>query len=109
MSPTKAAIAAFFILVANSVSANDNELREMVAGSDAGQFVITNQPCEIDFKEPTPFKYHGYVVLPDGVYAACWYGDDAAIWMAVDEFRQIVSLDPNAFRVKPPEPKQESF
>jgi hypothetical protein len=109
MSPTKAAIAAFCILVANSVSANDNELREMVAGSDAGQFVITNQPCEIDFKEPTPFKYHGYVVLPDGVYAACWYGDDAAIWMAVDEFRQIVSLDPNAFRVKPPEPKQESF
>jgi hypothetical protein len=34
-------------------------------------------------------------------YAACWYGDDAAIWMAIDEFRQIVSLDPNAFRVKP--------
>lgn len=108
MSPTKAAIAAFFILTANTVVA-DNELREMVAGSDAGQFVITNQPCEIDFKEPTPFKWHAYVILPDGLYAACWYGDDAAIWMAVDEFRQIVSLDPNAFRVKPPEPKQESF
>ena len=107
MLPIKAAIAAFCILVASVAHAL--ELREMVAGSDAGQFVITNQPCEIDFKEPTPFKWHAYVVLPDGLYAACWYGDDAAIWMAVDEFRQIVSLDPNAFRVKQPDPKQESF
>lgn len=109
MLPTKAAIAAIFMLASTVAAAEELELREMIAGSDAGQFVITNQPCEIDFKEPTPFKWHGYVVLPDGLYAACWYGNDAAIWMAVDEFRQIVSLDPNAFRVKPPEPKQESF
>jgi hypothetical protein len=106
MKPIKAAFAAFCILVASIAQAL--ELREMVAEGNGAQFVITNQPCEIDFHEPTPFKYHAYVVLPDGLYAACWYGDDAAIWMAVDEFRQIVSLDPNAFRVKP-QVKQESF
>jgi hypothetical protein len=107
MKALQAAFAAFCILVV-SVS-HALELREMVAEGNGAQFVITNQPCEIDFHEPTPFKYHGYVVMPDGLYAACWYGDDAAIWMAVDHFRQIVSLDPNAFKVKPPEPKQESF
>lgn len=107
MNAKQAAVAAIFTLVANTVVA-DNELREMIAGSDAGQFVITNQPCEIDFKEPTPFKWRGYVVMESGTYEACWYGNDAAIWMAVDEFRQIVSLDPNAFRVKP-QVKQESF
>jgi hypothetical protein len=109
MNARLAAAAAFFTLIANTVVASDNELREMVATGNGAQFVITNQPCEIDFHEPTPFKYHGYVVMPDGVYAACWYGNDAAIWMAVDEFRQIVSLDPYAFQVKPPTPKQESF
>jgi hypothetical protein len=107
MSPIKAAFAAFCILVASVAHAL--ELREMVAEGNGAQFVITNQPCEIDFHEPTPFKYHAYVVMPDGVYAACWYGDDAAIWMAIDHFRQIVALNPYAFKVKPPEPKQESF
>lgn len=108
MSFRIAAFAAFFVLIANATAA-DTELREMVAEGNGAQFVITNQPCEIDFHEPTPFKYHAYVVMPDGLYAACWYGDDAAIWMAVDHFRQIVSLDPYAFKVKPAEPKQESF
>jgi hypothetical protein len=109
MKANTAAFAAFFILTANTVVAGEPPLREMYADGNGAQFVITNQPCEIDFHEPTPFKYHAYVVMPDGVYAACWYGDDAAIWMAVDHFRQIVALNPNAFRVKPPEPKQESF
>lgn len=107
MLPIKAAIAAFCILVASVAHAI--ELREMVAGSDAGQFVITNQPCEIDFHEPTPFLWHAYVVLPDGVYAACWYEDEAAVWVAVDHFRQIVSIDHRAFKPKQPDPKQESF
>jgi hypothetical protein len=115
MKPIKAAFAAFLLfavlvailLIPAPVRAA--ELREMFAEGNGAQFVITNQPCEIDFHEPTPFKYHAYVVLPDGQYAACWYGNDAAIWMAVDHFKQIISLDPNAFRVKPPEPKQESF
>lgn len=108
MSFRQAAFAAFFILVSNSVVANDNELREMVAEGNGAQFVITNQPCEIDFKEPTNFKYRGYVELPEKTLEACWYGDDAAIWMAVDEVRQIVSLDPNAFHVKQ-HVKQETF
>jgi hypothetical protein len=115
MQPTRAALAAFLffavliviLLIPAPVRAAD--LREMYADGNGAQFVITNQPCEIDFHEPTPFKYHAYVVMPDGVYAACWYGDDAAIWMAVDYFRQIVALNPYAFQVKPPEPKQESF
>jgi hypothetical protein len=106
MTPTKAAFAAILL---SAIPAQALELREMIAEGNGAQFVITNQECEIDFHEPTPFKYHGYVVMPDGLYAACWYGDDAAIWMAIDHFRQIVGLDPNAFRVKPPEPKQESF
>jgi hypothetical protein len=106
MKPIKAAIAAIFL---SAIPAQALELREMIAEGNGAQFVITNQPCEIDFHEPTPFKYHAYVVMPDGLYAACWYGNDAAIWMAVDHFKQIISLDPNAFRVKPPEPKQESF
>jgi hypothetical protein len=106
MKPIKAALAAILL---SAIPAQALELREMIAEGNGAQFVITNQPCEIDFHEPTPFKYHGYVVLPDGQYAACWYGNDAAIWMAVEEFHQIVSLDPNAFRVKQPDPKQESF
>jgi hypothetical protein len=105
MTPTKAALAAILL---SAIPAHALELREMFAEGNGAQFVITNQPCEIDFHEPTPFKYHGYVVMPDGHYAACWYGNDAAIWMAVDHFRQIISLDPNAFRVKP-QIKQESF
>jgi hypothetical protein len=115
MKSLQAAFAAFVISVSAlyllivPVPAQSAELREMIAEGNGAQFVITNQPCEIDFHEPTPFKYHAYVVLPDGQYAACWYGNDAAIWMAVDHFKQIISLDPNAFRVKPPEPKQESF
>jgi hypothetical protein len=115
MKPIKAASAAFLffaVLIAILLipaPARSDELREMYADGNGAQFVITNQPCEIDFHEPTPFKYHAYVVMPDGVYAACWYGDDAAIWMAVDHFRQIVSLDPYAFKVKPPAPKQENF
>ena len=114
MKPIKAASAAFLffaVLIAILLipaPARSDELREMVAEGDGAQFVITNQPCEIDFHEPTPFKYHAYVIMPDGLYAACWYGNDAAIWMAIDEFRQIVALDPNAFRVKP-QVKQESF
>jgi hypothetical protein len=107
MSFRLAAFAAFLVLIANS-SAADLELREMIAEGNGASFVITNQPCEIDFHEPTPFKYHAYVVLPDGMYDACWYGNDAAIWMAIDEFRQIIALDPNAFKVKP-QIKQESF
>jgi hypothetical protein len=97
MTPIKAAIAAIFI----STAANATDYREMSAQGNGAEFVITNQPCEIDFHEPTSFKYHGYVTMEGVDYAACWYGDDAAIWMAIDEFRQIVSLDPNAFHVKP--------
>jgi hypothetical protein len=114
MKPIKAAFAAFLLfavlvailLIPAPVRAA--ELREMYADGNGAQFVITNQPCEIDFHEQTNFKYHGYVVLPDGQYAACWYGDDAAIWMAIDHFKQIISLDPYAFQVKP-QVKQESF
>jgi hypothetical protein len=115
MKSLQAAFAAFVVsasalfLLFSPVQAKSADLIEMYADGNGAQFVITNQPCEIDFHEPTPFKYHAYVVLPDGQYAACWYGNDAAIWMAIDHFKQIVSLDPNAFRVKPPEPKQESF
>jgi hypothetical protein len=114
MKSLQAAFAAFVVSVSAlfllfvPVPAVSADLIEMYADGNGAQFVITNQPCEIDFHEPTPFKYHGYVVLPEGLYAACWYGDDAAIWMAVDHFKQIVSLDPNAFRVKP-QVKQESF
>jgi hypothetical protein len=107
MKANTAALAAFFILTANTVTAN--ELREMVAVGSGAEFVITNQPCEIDFHEPTPFKYRGYVLMPEKTLEACWYGDDAAIWMAVDEVRQIVSLDPYAFQVKQQPPKQEIF
>jgi hypothetical protein len=104
MKPTTAAYAAFFTLaILNSSIANAEErpYREMFATSSTGaEFIVTNQPCGIDFHEPTNFIYHGYFVQ-DGVrYDACWYGNDAAIWMAVDHFRQITSLDPNSFRLR---------
>jgi hypothetical protein len=100
MSPNKAALAAFVFISASTVQAA--ELREMVAVGNGAEFVITNQPCEIDFHEPTHFRYRGYVLYPDKTLEACWYGDDAAIWMAVNETRQIVGLNPYAFQNKPP-------
>jgi hypothetical protein len=96
----KAAIVGVLVLVANTVYADG--LREMVAHGNGADFVITNQPCEIDFHEPTHFLYRGYVLYPDKTLEACWYGDDAAIWMAVNETRQIVGLNPYAFQNKPP-------
>jgi hypothetical protein len=109
MKPTTAAIAAFFTLYAlilNSSIANADDYREMYATSSTGaEFIITNQPCDIDFHEPTVFKYHGYFVQEGVRYDACWYGNDAAIWMAVDHFQQITSLDPNVFKLRQ-NPKQ---
>jgi hypothetical protein len=106
MTRTVAAIAAFFTTIflftfnLNLAHAAD-DYREMYATSSTGaEFIITNQACDINFGEPVPFKYHGYFVQ-DGVrYDACWYGNDAAIWFAVDHFRQITSLDPNVFRLR---------
>jgi len=98
MKPITAALAAF-LLSTNIAIADD--YREMYAASTTGdEFIITNQPCDINFHEPTVFKYHGYFVQEGVRYDACWYGNDAAIWMAVDHFRQITSLDPNVFRVR---------
>jgi L-aminopeptidase/D-esterase-like protein len=97
MKAKTAAIAAFFTLAA---TAHADELREMSAVGNGAEFVITNQPCAIDFHEPTNFKYSAYVITDDHTYEACWYGNDGAIWMAVDEVRQIVSLDPNAFHIR---------
>jgi len=103
-----AAIAAFFmsaltvfILYSGIANADERPYKEMFATSSTGaEFIITNQPCDIDFHEPTDFIYHGYFVQEGIRYDACWYGNDAAIWMAVDHFRQITSLDPNSFRLR---------
>jgi hypothetical protein len=98
MTRTLAAIAAFFmtllyaILFIHRIANAADDYREMYATSSTGaEFIITNQTCDINFGEPVPFKYHGYFVQ-DGVrYDACWYGNDAAIWFAVDQ---------NSFRVR---------
>lgn len=106
MTRTTAAICGFFVAILNSGIANAADYREMFATSSTGdEFIITNQPCNIDFHEPTNFKYQGYFVQ-DGVrYESCWYGDDSGIWIAVDHFHQITALDPNAFHVRQ-NPKQ---
>lgn len=91
----------YVVLLAFSITASAGDYREMYATSSTGaEFIITNQPCDINFHEPTQFIYHGYFVQ-DGIrYDACWYGNDAAIWIAVDHFRQITAIDPNVFRVR---------
>jgi len=104
MKPITAATAAFLLSASIATAADKLDYREMEAIGDGAVFVVTNQPCEIDFNEPTKFIYHGYVIFKGVEYEACWYGEDAAIWMAVDHFKQIVSLDPNAFR-----PRQSEF
>lgn len=61
------------ILVAPLVSASDDSV---YLETDVGMIVLTKQPCEFKFDQPTKFEFRAYATEKDAKnHEGCWYFD----------------------------------